>query len=210
MQSILQRFADAVGPAIRRSDPPSGRELTQIICNALKRGRRGFKEQFGGPIICRYSGCNEDNDKKYSKEGRVFKVLEYLWDFSFSRFAIPQAIEQSGAVRITDNETNKKFELLFVAESEMGSKTEICRDLLKLLEARTKIRCLIYNQPRRSKARQDFESRMIRVLNNHAYFTQSPGLWLFIALTRTRRRLDCDFFTLNENLTRIVPLAGND
>ena len=129
-------------------------------------------------------------------------MLEYLWDFSFSRFAIPQAIEVPKAKAMTDG----KFELLFVAESEMGTKDEICRDLLKVLEARTTIRCLVYRQPRRSGHRRNFEARMIRVLNNHAYFRQCPGIWLFVALTWRGRSIECDLYTLNRELNSFIPV----
>ena len=129
-----------------------------------------IKKHFGGPVYCRYSGSPDDPATKYSYDDHVFKVIEYLWDFSFSRYAIPQAIENTKAIGMG----NGKFELLLVAESELGNKDEICRDLLKLLEARTAVHCLVYKQPKRAGDRQEFEARMIRVLHNHAYFDQCP------------------------------------
>lgn len=169
---------------------------------ALKKARPVIEKRFGAPVICRYSGCPEEPAKQYSKGGHVFKVLEYLWDFSFSRYAIPQAIEDPQAKPVRDG----KFELLFVAESELGTKNEICRDLLKLLEARTSVRCLVYRQPRRPQERQDFQARMIRVLQNHAYFARCPGIWLFVALAWAHQRMECDLYTLNGQLDALIPV----
>jgi hypothetical protein len=111
--------------------------------------------------------------------GKAFKVLEYLWDFSLSRYAIPQAIGDPNATPIA----NGKYELLFVAESELGTANEICRDLLKLLEARTSVRCLIYRQPKRARERTQLETRMVQVMHRHAHFLPNPGTWLFVGLT---------------------------
>ena len=201
---ILQEIVKQIGPAIRHIQPPMAakRPSTKAIYAALKTARNVIKKRFVGPVLCRYSGCMEDRDNKYRCNGRVFKVLEYLWDFSFSRFAIPQAIEDSDAKPMSGG----KFELLFVAESELGTKDEICRDLLKLLDARTSIRCLVYKQPKRNFERQDFEARMVRVLKNHAHFKSSPGTWLFVGLTWTPEKVTCDFQTLNNDLTAIVPI----
>lgn len=203
---ILQEIVEQIGPAIRGISPPKAaakRPSTKAIYKALKTARNAIQKRFGGPVLCRYSGCLEDREKKYSRNSRVFKVLEYLWDFSFSRYAIPQAIEDLDAIPIASG----KFELLFVAESELGTKDEICRDLLKLLEARTSIRCLVYKCPKRVTERHDFEARMVRVLHNHAHFRSSPGAWLFLGLTWTLKEINCDFQTLNNDLTAIVSIT---
>ena len=204
MDDILPALAKVIHPAIRRVGPPtgSGRPVTKALCEALKKARPVIERRFGTPVLCRYSGCPDGPKRSYSKSDRVFKVLEYLWDFSFSRYAIPQAIEDPEAKSIEQG----KFELLLVAESELGTKNEICRDLLKLLEARTSIRCLIYKQPKRLMERQDFESRMVRVLHNHAHFPESPAIWLFVGLTWADQTIDCDLYTLNEQLDALVPV----
>jgi len=101
-----------------------------------------------------------------------------------------------------------RFELLFVAESELGSSHEVCRDLLKLLEARTSIRCLIFRQPSHHKAREKFRARMLRVLHNHAHFRPSPGIWLFVALTWREKQIECELYTLNGTLDALIPVPA--
>jgi hypothetical protein len=202
MHDILRDLAKVIRPAMLAIAPPTGskRPSTVAVYRALKKARPVIEKRFRGPVYCRYSGCPEGPAKKYSDRGRVFKVLEYLWDFSFSRYAIPQAIEARKATRMRGG----KFELLLVAESEMGTKDEICRDLLKLLEARTTIRCLVYRQPRRFGERHEFEARMIRVLHNHAHFQRSPGVWLFVALTWAHQKIECDLYTLDGDLNALT------
>lgn len=153
------------------------------------------------PIVWRYSGCEKGTKPCQRLDGRSFKVLEYLLDFSVSRFAIPQAIEDPSAQPIAGGQ----FELLLVAESELGTQTEVCRDQLKLLDARAQIRCLVYRQPSVHR-RQAFQARMLRVLHNHAHFAASPGLWLFVALSWEPTRVGCTITTLSDGLDSFVPL----
>jgi len=205
MKGIVRDLASVIRPAMLAMTPPAGtgRPSTKSICESLTKARPVIEAWKGGPIIRRYSGCPEGPTQSYRKSGgREFKPLEYLWDFSLSRYAIPQAIEDPKATQIGKG----KFELLFVAESELGNPNEVCRDLLKLLEARTKVRCLVYRRPRTTKCRDSLEARMIRVLHNHAYFAASPGAWLFVGLAWGPRRLECDIFTLNVNLDALIPV----
>lgn len=178
------------------------RPSTKGIYGALNKNVRPvIKRHFGGPVRCRYSGCPEGPTESYSKApSKVFKVMEYLWDFSLSRYAIPQAIHDPQATPIKGG----KFELLFVAESELGTSNEICRDLLKLLEARAPVRCLIYRQPRRPSDRQQLEARMVRVLCGHAHFLPSPGVWLFVGLTWGDRKIGCDVSTFSREENALV------
>jgi len=48
--------------------------------------------------------------------------------------------------------------------------------------------------------------RMLRVLNNHAQFHVDPGIWFFVALTWGTERVDCEFYTLNDNFADILPI----
>jgi hypothetical protein len=202
MSQHLAELGGAIRAAILKISPPeeSERPLTKEIYRALQQATRGILvKRFGGPLSCRYSGCASDTWKRYSQKPR--KVLEYLWDFSFSRFAIPQAIEQIGTLPLSG-----KFELLFVVESELGTADEICRDLLKLLEARTAVRCLVYKQPKQLPRRQHLQNRMIRVMHNHAHFKPRSEEWLFVGLTWAQRHIDCDIYALNNSGTKLVPL----
>ena len=174
--------------------------MTKAIYATLKSHqpiRSVLKGQFGGPVKCRYAGC-PDVVKKGKKPR---KVLGYLWDFSFSRFAIPQAIEQDGTVTPPN-----KYEILLVVESELGTSHEICRDLLKLLEARAAIRCLIY-QGRTERHRQALHERMIRVLHNHAHFNPKTEQWLFVELSWGTGQVQGKAYTLAGDGLQLVPVT---
>jgi len=210
VDGLVAELARAIHAAMQSVAAPHGsrRPSTKSLYAALKKNLRPVLEAwFGGPILCRYSGCPEGPAKGYSKTPKkVFKVLEYLWDFSFSRFAIPQAIRDPHATPMTGG----KFELVFVAESELGNKNEVCRDLLKLLEARTSVRCLIYKQPRRTSERKQLEARMIQVMQGHAHFLDCPGIWILVGLTWTQEKITCDVSTLapNQNAFAAVDTAA--
>ena len=180
----------------------SGRPATKAIFAVLKKSVRPLvARHFGGPVLCRYSGCPEGPAQSYSHTPeKVFKVLEYLWDFSLSRYAIPQALGDPNATPIA----NGKYELLLVAESELGTANEICRDLLKLLEARASVRCLLYKQPKRATERAQLETRMVQVMHRHAQFLPNSGTWLFVGLTWAPPKLACDVRTLNADNDALV------
>lgn len=204
MKPLVPQLAAALHPHMLALTPTAGgRPSTKAILEALTKARPVIENWCGGPVVRRYSGCPEGSAKSYRKSGREFRVLEYLWDFSLSRYAIPQAIEDPRAKALD----NGKFELLLVGESELGTSNEICRDLLKLLEARTSLRCLVYRRPRRQRDRDALEARMVRVLHNHAHFAESPGLWLFVGLTwGGQLPLDCHMSTLSKELDGLVHL----
>jgi hypothetical protein len=179
MYDLAESLAVLIRDALRTIPPPTGqrRPSTTAIyetLKALKKARKALEQAFGGPVRCRYPGCPpvESHGKK------TRKVLGYLWDFSFSRFTIPEAIGQQG----DSVPAGRKYEMLFVAESELGTPDEICRDLLKLLDARAAVRCLIYRQPKEPRALQRLHARMIRVLQNHAHF-ELAGNWVFVGLS---------------------------
>ena len=156
MKPLVPQLAAALHPHMLALTPTAGgRPSTKAILEALTKARPVIENWCGGPVVRRYSGCPEGSAKSYRKSGREFRVLEYLWDFSLSRYAIPQAIEDPRAKALD----NGKFELLLVGESELGTSNEICRDLLKLLEARTSLRCLVYRRPRRQRDRDALEGR---------------------------------------------------
>lgn len=201
MKPIAQSLGKVIRDAMLKIEPPAGTERpsTKQIYQALKAARPVLSKQFGDPVKCRYAGCPPVTNYMYCK--RPLRVLEYLWDFSFSRFDIPHAIEQCGTMP-----GGSKYELLFVAESELGTAHEICRDLLKLLEARAAVRCLVYKQPKQPDRRQQLHSRMIRVLHKHALFDPKSEVWLFIGLVWCQGYLDCDVYTLNDEASELVTI----
>lgn len=192
--------------AMRQMAPPTGtgRPSTKAIYEALKSVRRTVVAEFGDgdEVKCRYKGCPPISNHKHCK--RPLRVLEYLWDFSFSRFDIPRAIEQCGRVP-----TGKKYELVFVAESELGDSHEVCRDLLKLLEARAQMRCLVYNQYLRPKKRQELHARMLRVMHSHGRFDPKSEEWLFVGLAWRPGHLTCDVYALSDDASELMPIEGN-
>lgn len=201
MNSNIHDIERVIRCAIQKIAPPLGAERpsTNEIYGALKKVRSLVSARFGGDVKCRYKGCPPVANGKAG--GRPLKVLEYLWDFSFSRFDIPRAIEQYGTLP-----AGQQYELLFVAESELGSSHEVCRDLLKLLEARSRIKCLVYKQCRRSPKREELHSRMVRVLRNHAYFDATSEDWLFVGLTWRAGHLECSVYALNESSSALVEI----
>lgn len=208
MSPQLNQFLVDLGAALRsrilEMDPPKRgrRPNTKKICEALESSKKVIDQRFGGPVMHRYRGRAPNLQPSYSSKPQ--KSLEYLWDFSFSRFAIPQAIEKSGTAKITNN----KYELLLVAESELGTADEVCRDLLKLLEARCRVRCLIYKRPQRSSSVRALHERMIRVMHNHAHFQPRREVWLLVGLAWAQGPLTCELHTLNARGTRVVPVKS--
>lgn len=202
-------FAQAVRRAMATVPGPAGarRPSTRAICDALTNALRPVVEaEFGGPVYRRYSGCPDGPAKAFSKTpGRAFKVLEYLWDFSLSRHAIPQAIGDPHATPMPTGQG--LFELLLVGESELGTQTEVCRDLLKLLEARARIRCLVYREPTRARDLRRLESRMIQTMRNHARLHESLGTWLFVALRWPDGKIACAVRTVTRQLDGLVEIG---
>jgi hypothetical protein len=95
------------------------------------------------------------------------------------------------------------MEVAYTSAVTLSAKTDarLCRFLLESLPT-----LYVLCQPDTDKKREDFQKRMIRVLHNHAHFESCPGLWLFVALTRKSDKYDCEFYTLNEDLTGFVPI----
>jgi len=103
MDQTLAKLGNVIRNAIIKVTPPAGRKRpsTKEIYGALKAARPLLTKRFGGPVKCRYAGCPPVTKKGCG--GKPLKVLEYLWDFSFSRFDIPGAIEQCGNLRALAN-----------------------------------------------------------------------------------------------------------
>lgn len=201
MNPNTRQIGKIIRDVILRVAPPVGRKRpsTKAIYEALKAARPALLSEFGGPVKCRYAGCPPVANRDCP---RPLKVLEYLWDFSFSRFDIPSAIEQCGRVP-----HGSKYELLFVAESELGTAHEICRDLLKLIDARAAIRCLVYRQPHQPNRRTQLHARMIRVMHRHANFDPRIERWLFVGLAWRQGHIACDVYTLNDDASGFLPVG---
>ena len=123
-------------------------------------------------------------------------------DFSFSKYSIPQAIGDPN----TQDMQPIAFQLVFAAESELGTPNEVCRDLLKLLDVRSSIRCLLFKQRVRQPNADQLKARMLNVLRNHALIADSMTGWLFIGLSVQDGNVVCCFYTLGDNLNDLIPI----
>ncbi|MBI4521339.1 MAG: hypothetical protein HY701_10905 [Gemmatimonadetes bacterium] len=201
MDQFLKNLGVALRSAIIKINPPRGNERLQTkkIYEALESTEGLVAKRLGGPVFHRYRGRRRNQNPSYSATPQ--KSVEYLWDFSFTRFAIPQATEKPGKKKIPKG---KHYELLLVAESELGTSNEICRDLLKVLEARCMVRCLIYRRPRREAACRALHERMIRVMRNHAHFRPASEMWLLVGVEWACRHITCETHTVNKRGTSVV------
>lgn len=168
------------------------------IVYSLLGARAVIERWYGNRIFCRFSKYDPIAFEGLSlPEGR-FRVMEYLVDFSFSTCSIPQAIGDPKA-----EPPDQEFELLFVAESELGDDGDVCRDLLKLLDVQARVRCLVFKQ-RSEKLRRRLENRLLSVFRQHRHFHNSREGWLFVSLGVEDSRLRCTCFTLGPNFDQIV------
>jgi hypothetical protein len=203
MHPIIPQLGRALRPAFQGLVPiGAGRRLSTFdVCGALASVRPLLEQEFGGPLYHRFEGCVDQGDPPSLRlDGTQFRVLEYLWDFSISRFSIPQAIEDPRAPPLNGG----RFDVLFAAESELGTANEVCRDLLKLMVGRATIRCLVYRLPEHQNKRNALDTRLMRVLQNYAHFANDPGLWLFVSLRWGTQQTQCTITTLNDNSDGLV------
>jgi hypothetical protein len=204
MHPLLPNIAASINASFKDDATTHGddkRIPSWLIFQALRSIRELLDTHFGGPIKCRFSGYR-DEDNVGCTEPTTFRVLEYLVDFTFSRYSIPQAIGDPRAEPIQD----KKFELLFAAESELGTDNEICRDLLKLLDTRSTIRCLLFRKRRRPSHISQLSKRLIQVLHLHAGSNECKDGLLFVGLEILEGKVHCTFWTLSEDSNSFTPL----
>lgn len=204
MQQLLKKTAASIQTAFdEAANLPADRRIpSSMIFRALRSIRELLQDYYGGPLKCRFSGYNEE-DKVSCSDPTPFRVLEYLVDFSFSRLSIPQAIGDPRAEPPGDT----KFELLFAAESELGTDNEVCRDLLKLLDTQSRIRCLLYRKRKRELHEERLKTRLLCVLRSHSRFDPEDGGWLFVSLEIHHEKVHCAFHTLAEGKHEMVPIS---
>ena len=98
------------------------------------------------------------------------------------------------------------YQLVFTAESELGTPKEVCRDLLKLLDVRSSIRCLLFKHRVQQPDADQLKARMLNVLRNHALIADSMSGWLLTALDVQDGKVVCSFYTLGNNLDDLVTI----
>lgn len=159
---------------------PAGTINAEIVLNALDWSKGPLAQHFGIDEVNLYSRAAPLAGTEWATESQNrhgWRMLEYLLDFSVSHGSIPMAIRQG----IHQLPAGVKFEMLLGAESEMGTEAEVCRDLLKLLDTRSRIKVMLF-VARSSKAWVNkLKSQMENVLNSHAY-GPADAAWLFMGV----------------------------
>ena len=170
------------------------------IFKSLAATRELFEEYLHEEVYFRFSGAKEAaiNDPDLQGRCEEHTALEYLVDFSFSAFSIPEAIGQ----KIIDQPVN--YEMLLAVESELGTLNEVCRDLLKLLDVKAALKCLIYSEPRRKSTRERLYQRILRVFASHSH-PGEPDSWILLGLAPGEdSKVKCEFRGLSEGFQDLV------
>ena len=206
-QVCAQFFAslhENVGEARVFGIEPADRDWMEkfLILFALEDCQNSFKAVNRKPI-CRFSMglAKEDtkaklqkyliqirNDrlrKKYEKVA-ASSLQEWLVDFSLSNFSLPQA---RGDRRASPMPEGSYFELLMIAESEMGSKNQVLEDFVKLACITSPFKMMVYKAQKRNKdatiLKEGFE-RIVRVARKE----HDTAEWLFVGIPGYREWID--------------------
>ena len=203
MEELIRQIAAAIAAYFHEHENqinPNRRDLSSHILWALQSTRDLIHNHFDAPIKFRCSKAKVRNLAQCEQDN--LGVLEYLVDFSFSKFSIPQAIGVPNAQDIQPI----AYQLVFAAESELGTPNEVCRDLLKLLDVRSFVRCLLFKHRVQQASADQLKKRMLDVLSNHALIADTMSGWLFIALDVQDGNVVCYFYTLGNNLDDLVTI----
>jgi hypothetical protein len=136
-----------------------------------------FEEEFGSPVTSRWSV-----GKKSSAQET--KILEYMVDYSICRFSIPQGIRQPKTGK-DELQEGQNYEMLLAVESELGDEHEVMRDFLKLLDIKSRIKCLVYYRCKRKSRDERLCERINWVLSHHANFDPEESI-LFVGLPKPK------------------------
>lgn len=122
---------------------------------------------------------------KYQKAAAAI-LHESLVDFSLSNYSLPQAAGDPDAPPMPEGET---FELLMIAESEMGTKKQVFEDFLKLPCVDSTFKVMVYKAPKQKKSGKELIAGFERIIKisrkNH-----DRAEWLFIGLPGYREWVD--------------------
>ena len=186
----------------RRSDIVvcKGRFPKRQLFLALNECRSIFAERFGGPVTSRWSV-----GKKWKP--RKTKILEYLVDYGICRYSIPQAIRQRKQDKPKPELQEAQFyEILLGVESELGNDDEVLRDFLKLLDIKSRIKCLVfYKRASEAKAIALFD-RINWVISHHRSFDSEEG-FLLVGLPKPKTATlvdDIGFWSIKDG--KVIPL----
>jgi hypothetical protein len=149
-------------------DPPgTGRIDFEIVTNGLEYCIDLLAKTFEADpkdLFARAEPMEETTWATRSLEEFGWPMQEYLVDFSISHGAIDVAIGKSQRHKLP---SDRRFELILTAESEIGTENQVCWDLLKLLDTNCHLKILLY-EARVSKGLKTIKKRLEDVLNRHA------------------------------------------
>lgn len=155
----------------------SGRFPKRQLFLALNECKPILEQKFGEPVTSRWSVGKK-------KKPRETKILEYLVDYGICRYSIPQAIRQHKSDK-PELQDGQFYEILLSVESELGDDDEVLRDFLKLLDIKSRIKCLVfYKRPNELKAKALYE-RINWVISHHNAYNPEEG-FLFVGLPKPK------------------------
>lgn len=176
-----------------------------LILFALEECQGGFVEENSQKPYCRFSmGLSTDKakaelqeylkhlrnrrlERKYNKVAASM-LRESLVDFSLSNYSLPQV---RGDQRRTAMPEGAKFELLMIAESEMGTKNQVLEDFIKLTSVESHFKMMIYKARKRKADRealkQGFEQIIVRARRPH-----DAAQWLFLGVPGYREWIQAE------------------
>jgi hypothetical protein len=167
-------------------------EALLILC-ALEDCQPLFQPQGNPKPICRFSMGQETEDTKsefqqvlvndragrlmqrYAKKA-VSKLSESLVDFSLSNYSLAQAAGRKGKLP-----AGERFELLMIAESEMGTKDDVLEDFLKLTCVYARFKAIVYKAPKQKASRKVLVEGFERIIQV-ARKAEDKSEWLFLGI----------------------------
>jgi len=93
---------------------------------------------------------------------------------------------------------NERYEILLAVESELGDDTEVARDLLKLLDVKSRVRCLVFRK--RPRVGERLLQRIDWTLSHHGqYEPNDPLLLVALPTPKPKNFADSVEFSLIRN-----------
>lgn len=204
MSAILKQLATKLRAELYKRHPKiigqSGRFPKRQLFLAFNECKPILEEKFGGPVTSRWSVGKKWKPKET-------KILEYLVDYGICRYSIPEAIRQHKADKPKPELQDTQFyEILLGVESELGNDDEVLRDFLKLLDIKSRIKCLVFYRRSDDHKAEALYERINWVVSHHNSFDSEEG-FLFVGLPKPEKATltdDIEFKCLKDK--KVAPL----
>jgi hypothetical protein len=170
LRKVAQQLAIELQKRKSKIVGQAGRFPKRQLFIALNGCKNIFEEEFGSPVTSRWSVGKKPTAQE-------IKILEYLVDYSLCRFSIPQAIRQPKPGK-NELQEGQNYEMLLAVESELGDEPEVMRDFLKLLDIKSRIKCLVYYRCKRKVRDERLCERINWVLSHHVNFDPNESILL--------------------------------